>query len=262
MIAGEIWNPMTGICPYGCVYCAERLRSIIRGEGELTLHKGRTIPFSENIFVANCLDLFADQMPEKIIRWVLDATRQREHQNFFFMTKNPGGCLDFVSRLPQKSQINATIESDVDYPGISSAPPQSTRLRSMENLRGELPDANLAIVIQPIMDFTPQFLKSLIVAKPNEIAISFDTRKPSQKTKPLIEPSNSKAYQLAKDLRKSGIMVEYYPKTAIKDTLERHKTKMPFGEVDPWKTLSASRHFTPSYDGHRPLIFSRHPQNI
>ena len=235
---GEIWNPVTGACPYGCVYCSERLRSIIRGERELTLQKDRAIPSSENIFVANCLDLFADQMPEEIIRWVLDAAHQRKHQYFVFMTKNPRRYLDFIAYLPKKSELIATIESDTDYPGISSAPSQSTRLHSMEALRGELPDANLAIGIQPIMDFTPQFLKALIVAKPNEVDISFDTRKPSQKIKPLIEPSNSKAYQLAKDLRKSGIRGNYYPKSANRDIMERHKLRMPSEEVDPWKTLA------------------------
>jgi DNA repair photolyase len=226
---GRIWNPVNGICKYKCAYCKEWIQALYRGDTtECVLKKDCGIPEGyEWIVVAIDTDLFAENVSSKIIEQIFEKIKERSNQTFILLTKNPKRYL--MHSLPDNVSCSTTVETDINYRYISSAPTPLRRLYWLRKLRELRPQIRIEIDVQPIMDFNfHRFFSRLIAIKPNLVSICYDTRRPEQKLfmphigRMLIEPSEKKAKQLADALTKTGIDVFYSPKKDIENIRKRH----------------------------------------
>jgi len=204
-----------GECPHRCVYCyvntlkkkfpAVRQRysgplGLIEKELEKSEGKGRMI------FVQDCSDLFAKAMPCEWIERVLQHCRQYPGNTYLFQTKNPIRFFDFVRQFPEKSFLGTTIESDINYPGISKAPSVTLRAEAMAGLNG----FDKMVSIEPVMDFDLELFVDMI-RKINPLFVSIGA---DSKRHGLKEPSAEKLHGLINALRE-------FTEVRIKDNLYR-----------------------------------------
>ena len=215
-ITDSRFNPVGGgPCPYACVYCwASKLKNRYQWSkyqgapriyGKIFQKKYTDDDF---VFVCDMLDIFAPHIPDDIINQVLDYTR-RSPARFLLLTKNPARYEDFIGKIPFNCVFGVTIESDINYPEYSQAPPQTSRLSAIHGLQSRFV-IPVFISIEPILHFTVTFAQTLIQINPVFVAVGYDNysnhlREPLlQKTEGLIqelEDANITVYR--KTLRKS-----------------------------------------------------------
>lgn len=150
------------------------------------------------IFVCDMGDLFADDVPEEWIQRVLDHVRKFEKTTFLFLTKNPKRYHSF--EYYGNMILGATIETDLDdvYKGISRAPAPSKRLEAMRDLEW----GRKFLSIEPVVDFSPNFLQAIVDVNPFMIYFGYDNY-----NNRLPEPPVEKAHHLIVELRKRGFRV-------------------------------------------------------
>ena len=150
------WNPVGGACQYNCKYCLTtnlknklpRQKNKYSGEPRIYrklfkqnfLNKGSYI-------VCNMIDLFADNVPDEIIKEVIDFANQFGNK-YFFKTKNPRRFMDF--QFPENTRLGVTIESNHQeiLNKISRAPTITKRVRYFKKL-----SLKKFISIDPIIKF-------------------------------------------------------------------------------------------------------------
>jgi protein gp37 len=125
-------------------------------------------------FVQDMSDLFADNVPKEMIEAVLNAIRNApKNAKFLLLTKNPKRYFEFIHSIPNNCILGATIESDIDYPNVSKAPSQTSRLQVMQEL-AEVGMHRLFISVEPVMKFTAMFAKEIEKVKPWAVAVGYD----------------------------------------------------------------------------------------
>jgi len=215
----ETWNPIGGRCPYCCIYCwsmgdkglvkkynMKKYNGVIRiYENELS----RKFKNGDFIFVQDMSDLLADQVHNNYILDVVAVIRANPQAKFLLLTKNPKRYFDFLGSFPDNVVIGATIESDINFPAISKAPSQSDRLLHMsklsinsDSLKNRYDLDKLFISIEPILDFTPNFIENIKYIAPWAVAVGYDNY-----NNKLPEPPLDKTLKFIEELEKNGIKV-------------------------------------------------------
>jgi len=186
------WNPLGGECLHHCSYCWARKLAERYGHKKYTgkpriyatvLEKG-VFKQSDFVFVCDMTDLFGHWVPKEIIIAIL---RHIKHSpaTFLLLTKNPKRYLEFD--IPSNCVCGATIERAVDHE--LTGPPESLRLEAMKALK----HPRKMISVEPVMDFSPNFIFQLVDVKPEFVAVGYDNygcglaEPPSWKVKALID---------------------------------------------------------------------------
>jgi hypothetical protein len=195
-----------GECPHKCVYCyvdhgfmgtprpkryCGPLR-LIESEFKVNYGTGKTI------FIEHKNDLFCKDVPEDFILRILAHCNQFPENTYVFQTKNPARYLEFNQDgiWPDNSILGCTIESNIDHPNISNAPPVRDRMRAMCRLR-----RRKFITIEPVLDFSPITLAAWIAnIEPEFLNLGADSKGHN-----LPEPSIEKINELVKELMEYGI---------------------------------------------------------
>jgi DNA repair photolyase len=206
------WNPLAGACPHGCTYCSTNklmrypgIKNKYTGDVRLQESELKTNLGSGNfIFVAAQNDLFANQVPEEIIKRVLGYCGEFDNK-YLFQTKNPANIRRI---LPYESHVCVTIETNRHYPEIMRNSP-SPHYRGYQSMWIRHP---LYITIEPIMDFDlPDFVNMLRNIEPIQINIGADSGNNG-----LPEPPKDKLLALIEELQKFTII---HNKTNLKRLL-------------------------------------------
>jgi DNA repair photolyase len=169
----------------------------------------------KKIFVAHTSDLFAQEVPEDIIKWVLERCNMYPRNEYVIQTKNPARMLEYLYMMPKENfELGTTIESDDEelLATYSKAPAPVERLISMAFLKSK--GYNTFITIEPIMKMksASEFARMLVNAKPNFINIGADSKKSK-----LPEPSKEEIEKLIDVLGSDGVEIK------IKTNLARLK---------------------------------------
>jgi DNA repair photolyase len=195
-----------GECPHKCSYCYldnPRFGRPAKYTGELRQIEAEfSVKFGEGkvIFVENCGDLFAEQVPSDVIRRVLAHCQQWHGNTYVFQTKNPIRYMDFLEDFPEDMILGTTIETNRELDGISKAPSQESRKNAMFILPLKF---QRFITVEPILAFDLAILASwLIEVAPNFVNIGADS-----KNHGLPEPTKSEALALVATLKEADIEV-------------------------------------------------------
>jgi DNA repair photolyase len=191
-----------GECPHKCIYCyvdTPRFGRHPKYQGELRLiEKEFSVNYGSGkvIFIENCNDLFAKEVPMEFIDRILSHCFQYPFNTYVFQTKNPARyshCL-----LPVNGIYGTTIETNRDIPGISKAPRPKERMEAMVKLK-----ARKFVTIEPILQFDTHILVDWIAKiNPEFVNIGADSKEHG-----LPEPTMGKIWTLIDRLKIFGIEV-------------------------------------------------------
>ena len=192
-----------GECPHKCVYCYvdnPRFGRPAKYQGQLRLIEAEfAVKYGseKTIFIENCNDLFAEDVPDDFIRRVLSHCQIWRDNTYVFQTKNPGRYLQFLSFMPPRFILGCTIETNRVMPGISKAPIPVERARDMNCLTGQ----RRFITIEPVLDFDVEVLSDWIRRiRPEFLNLGADS-----KNHHLPEPTVEKIMALVGKLKMYGI---------------------------------------------------------
>lgn len=191
-------NFIAGECPHKCGYCyVKRLRFPLIKEkysGELRLIESeleRNEGEGKTIFVQDCGDLFAKEVPYDWIRIILRHLG-KFHNTYLFQTKNPERLKEFMHFFPANSIFGTTIETNRAYED-TKAPNVQERQYFIE----EMPERRM-VSIEPVMEFDLDIMvKWMEDINPEFISIGADSGGNNLK-----EPSKEKLEELIKELSK------------------------------------------------------------
>lgn len=206
------YNPIKGACSHDCSYCfmkAMRHRfkqdptlRLDQKELKANLGKGRFV------FAGSSTDMFAPDVPEEWITTVLNHLYDFPENEYMLQSKNPSRFLAFVGHKLFQDRMEklifcTTIESNVDYPGVSKAPDIAERIEAMKQLSAL--GFRTMITVEPIMDFSDvnTFAALLESIHPEQVNFGANT----SKTVKLIEPVKVKILALIVELEARGIKV-------------------------------------------------------
>lgn len=200
MTETENWKPIDFQCTLECTYCPEKGYS----ETPRLNDDWESIPRYFAIWVSPDTDIFCEEVPDRLINLVMERASQHSRGTrrcFIFCTKNTARYHDFLDKLPQWAMLVTTVESDFNY-GCSRAPPPAVRLEEVRKLKFAISDLRgdyqIGIAIQPIMDFTDNFVKAIKFAMPDQVSIGRELTG----LKNFPEPSFDKVMTLARSLSK------------------------------------------------------------
>jgi DNA repair photolyase len=223
----NMWNILIGACSHDCSYCYVKA-STKRFPKTKAMYEGpcRLNPKDSNInlgvgkkiFVAHTSDLFAKEVPDDIIHWVLDRCNMYPHNEYVIQTKNPARMLEFLYKMPKENfELGTTVETDdvVLLQTNSKAPEPVERVISMGFLKSN--GYTTFITIEPIMKMIDpkKFGELLVRAKPDFINIGADSKKSK-----LPEPTWDEIEELKGVINNAGIEIK------IKTNLDRLKPKV------------------------------------
>lgn len=196
-----------GECPHKCVYCyvdSPRWGRPKRYTGDLRLlEREFSVRYGsgKTIFIENCNDLFAADVPDKFIIRILNHCLLFPENSYVFQTKNPARYFSLFpgSFFPPNSIFGCTIETNREIPAeISLAPQPETRMLLMEKLPGCV---RKFITIEPVLDFDVDILASWIARiRPEFLNLGADS-----KGHGLPEPTFEKIMAFTEKLQEYGI---------------------------------------------------------
>ena len=200
------WNPLAGECPHKCSYCSTKsfhwpsLKE--KYSGELRLDEKamkKSLGRGNTWFVCAQNDLFAADVSQEIIHWVLRRCREYPENTYVFQTKNPERMF-YVGKLrwPENNIVGCTIETNREYVGLSDAPSMLERAQWMTRIQGRK-----FITIEPILDFDVDALAYWIKdINPEFVNIGADSKRHN-----LPEPSADKVNALIAEIKNAGIEI-------------------------------------------------------
>lgn len=210
------WNPITG-CLHSCSYCwargyARRLASMgvepYKTYGfKPALAEWRLkqrLPKFESIFVSDMGDMWGEWVPSEWIERVLKVLVFRPDCSFLFLTKDPRRYHEFQGKFTENMMLGATIETNRSY-DLSKAPAPKDRFEEMKSLEWK----HKAVVVEPILDFDPEFINWLKEVKPEVVYVGYDNygcklpEPPLNKTMMLVQELKGVTQVESKALRKA-----------------------------------------------------------
>ena len=192
-----------GQCPHECSYCYvtnPRFGRPKKYQGPLRLiesEMGVDFGHGRTIFIENCNDLFAREVPDGFIQRVMAHCIKYPDNIYVFQTKNPIRYRE-VKNWPPMKILGATIETNRITPGIGHAPTPFVRFLGMVDL-----ETSKFVTIEPILDFDVDILSRWIVnINPSFVNIGADS-----KGHGLPEPSIKKVDKLINIITSAGIEI-------------------------------------------------------
>jgi DNA repair photolyase len=205
------WNPLGGECLHKCSYCWARQ---LASKNKMDKYTGKARLFDKElhkhfkaddfVFVCDMTDLFGAWVPTEIIQAIFESI-SKSPAKFLLLTKNPEKYRQLIATgvpIPLNCVLGCTVESDVDH--LSSGMQERARLMVMMEL--QLMGYPVMLSIEPIMDYSTNFLYLIKDAKPDFVAIGYDNYNNG-----LPEPYLAKTMGLIQALEQDGIKV--YRKT-------------------------------------------------
>lgn len=182
---------LAGKCPHECSYCSVqdmanhypvlkekysgRLRLI---EKEFAVNYGA----GKTIFVENCNDLFAAEVPDDFISKIISHCNRYPRNTYIFQTKNPDRFSSWLHVMPPNHMLGCTIETNYTLRRISRAPNPIERFEAMASLEGRK-----FITIEPILLFSVDILFEWICRiNPEFVHIGADSKN-HRLPEPIIE---------------------------------------------------------------------------
>jgi len=209
------WNPLAGECPHKCSYCSTKslmFRPSCKAKytGKLRLDDKamkKNLGFGNTWFVCAQNDLWADKVPERFIKQIINHCLEHSENTYVFQTKNPARYFRTLGWcFPYNCIFGCTIESNRDYATSPTSPSVRHRMESMMKLK-----RNKFITIEPIIYFDLDIFVDWIKAiKPNFVNIGADSKRHN-----LPEPPADKIKALIAEIKNAGIEVK------IKSNLSR-----------------------------------------
>ncbi|MEN6533337.1 MAG: DUF5131 family protein [Bryobacteraceae bacterium] len=204
---------LRGKCPHECSYCyvqamAKRFPNMrARYGGQIALdgpELSESLGDGRTIFVEHLSDLFAEAVTSETIHTVLNHCRMFWRNTFVFQSKNPVRYFEFLGFFPMTAIWGTTIETNRHYPEIMrQAPPTAARAVAMECLRRVLPEREMFITIEPILDFDlAELVAWLTKIRPTFVNIGADS-----KGHGLKEPAAEKVRDLIAAVTAAGIEI-------------------------------------------------------
>lgn len=206
------FNAIKGQCEFECNYCymkINRLKPVRLEQKELNTDLGK----DNVIFVGSSCDMWSHSVPNDWIDEVLQLCRSYDN-TYLFQSKNPERFRDWLDYMPSKVIFGTTIESDIDYPDISKAPPVKKRAQAIANLRFDCYDT--MVTLEPLLKFNLENLVELI----NSIAPDWVNIGADSKGHHLPEPSPAEVQELIKRL---SVITEVKSKHNLKRLLKEDK---------------------------------------
>ncbi len=201
-----------GHCSHACSYCyvsRSRFGRPKRYEGELRFIEEEfnvNYGHGKKIFLENCNDLFALEVPHEMILRVLTHCKTYPNNTYIFQTKNPLRYYGFLQHLPPSVILGTTIETNrkVLTMAHSKAPEPSRRKEGMARI-SRYPGRVIEtfVTIEPIMDFDVSTLVDWI----HQIAPTFVNIGADSKGTNLSEPSREKVNALIQGIKGLGIEI-------------------------------------------------------
>ena len=195
-------NFLGGRCEHNCKYCfVKSLRFPIakkRYSGKLRLLDSefkKSLGKGKTIFICDCNDLFARNVPDNWIKKVLEFCKKYPDNTYLFQTKNPMRFKEFV--FAKNSILGITLETNQPYK-LSKAPPPILRYQAFKDFNWE----NKFVSIEPILEFDLSIMIHWIKEiKPKFVSIGADSKHYG-----LNEPLADKINALIKELEKFTIV--------------------------------------------------------
>jgi DNA repair photolyase len=191
-----------GECSHKCKYCY--VDNPIHGRPERYQGKVRLIEREFNvdygegkvIFIENCNDLFAADVPDSFIERIIDHCWDYPKNTYVLQTKNPERYLEWEGFDKKMWILGCTIETNRVIPDIGTAPTPEKRMEAMVKV-----NARKFITIEPVLDFDTDILAKWIAdIKPEFLNLGADS-----KNHGLKEPSVKKVHNLVAKLKEYGI---------------------------------------------------------
>ncbi len=213
----ETWSPWVG-CDFYCTYCwarrqAQRNKRNCPRCGWFTPHMHatklhRTFTPGRLVFVCDMADIFSPRYGSAPLI-IIEKIRKFPETTFFLETKNPIGMSFYANKIPSNCILSVTIETDLHfgnlpiignwhYIQISMAPPPHNRIVNFPKTRHRK-----HISIEPVLDFSRDFAKTIIELKPEIVSVGYDNYNNF-----LPEPPLNKTLELIDILEENGIQVE------------------------------------------------------
>jgi DNA repair photolyase len=201
----DTWNPITG-CMYNCLYCWAR--NYAKRLAAMNVEPYRTHGFKPNFaewrlkqkfpkggftFVSDMGEMWGEWVPREWILKVLNVLTVKPKTRFLFLTKNPRRYHEFLDIFTDNMLLGATIETNRSCK-ISRAPPQKERFEAMKKLDWK----HKAVVIEPILDFDPEFIDWIKEIKPEMVYVGYDNY-----NNRLSEPQLSKTQTFVNQLQRT-----------------------------------------------------------
>lgn len=197
-----------GECSHKCTYCyvqKNRFGVSPKYQGKIRiLEKELDIKYGsgKTIFIEHMNDMFANNVSDIWIQWILGHCCEFQENTYIFQTKNPQRVYSFLPFFPHNFMIGTTIETNRWNSEISQAPQPIERYRGILRLKES--HFQVFVTIEPIMDFDVDILTHwLITLKPDFINIGADSKKSD-----LTEPSKEKIVKLIKNLQHANIIIK------------------------------------------------------
>jgi len=212
------WNPLGGECSHACEYCYREdmmrfpaVKEKYTGKPYIALHE----PLRKTdkvVFVCSMTDLFAEDVPNSMIKHILKKCRDIPSNTYLFQSKNPGRVFEYIYRLPRKSIVGTTLESNrANLVNRSpNAPTALDRIHGMLLLKEENPRLLRMVSIEPIMDFDTGIFPNML----SRMDLAYVSIGADSKNKGLPEPSADKIERLISDL-------DQFTEVRIKSNLAR-----------------------------------------
>ena len=223
---GETINPLSGECPHKCSYCyveslKARLEPIrLKYSGELRLDEKvlkKRLKSGVRYFVGSCNDIFANEVPFKMKKAIIDWCNNNPQSEILLQTKNPDGLLTHhlgfkaVFGLKKHVTLCVTIETDDDdlIDKYSAAPKVSHRMDQLHYLTSF---HKVQVTVEPIMRIKDihSFAKHLSLYNLEQINIGADSKGHN-----LPEPTKEEVLLLISELERLG------QKVHLKSNLKR-----------------------------------------
>ena len=202
-VSKDRFNPLGGQCSHDCHYCfmkqMKRFPHIKeKYSGEPRLYEKefeKKFKPNETVFVVDCADLFANNVPAYMIIKTLNYCQKFPETTFLFQSKNPARMGSYLNILPKNSILCTTIETVQNNEFMGNTPSISNRINAIRELSNYF---KTQITVEPIMNFDLDvFVQLLRYSKAGQINLGCDSKKNH-----LPEPSKEKILSLIQECEK------------------------------------------------------------
>jgi len=214
------WGPVKGKCGYDCQYCYikrwGKQNPIHLDESEMRANLGS----GNFIFICSGCDLFHPDVHDEWIEKVLHHAWMFRGNKYLLHTKNPARILNLwhTARYYEIGGfvICVTVESNIPWPGISTAQQPYDRFESLRRIECK----EKMITIEPIMDFDViTFANMIISCDPIQVNIGADSGRNN-----LPEPTPEKIERLIEYLKaEANTPVKIHLKNNLRRILPKHR---------------------------------------